>query len=72
MGIGVNGDPVGDPPSELDQFMLAFEKTGYLIFWVGFLKTVAGRRTSNLHDSPTTRGTGGRSRLTPPLTPVKQ
>ncbi len=42
MGFGVNGYPVGDPPGELDQFMLALEKTGYLIFWVGFLKTVAG------------------------------
>ncbi|TWU24840.1 hypothetical protein Pla52o_11310 [Novipirellula galeiformis] len=42
MGFGVNGYPVGDPPTELDQFMLALEKTGYLIFWVGFLKTVAG------------------------------
>ena len=42
MGFGVNGYPVGDPPTELDQFMLAVEKTGYLIFWVGFLKTVAG------------------------------
>ncbi|MCO8121244.1 hypothetical protein NHH03_05805 [Stieleria sp. TO1_6] len=42
MGFGVNGYPVGEPPSELDQFMLALEKTGYLIFWVGCLKTVAG------------------------------
>tara|TARA_R110002049_G_scaffold182485_2_gene350336 strand:- start:70356 stop:70817 length:462 start_codon:yes stop_codon:yes gene_type:complete len=42
MGFGINGYPIGDPPSELDQFMLALEKTGYLIFWVGFLKTVAG------------------------------
>ncbi|TWT80402.1 hypothetical protein CA13_18180 [Planctomycetes bacterium CA13] len=42
MGFGVNGYPVGDPPGELDQFMLALEKTGYLIFWVGFLKTIAG------------------------------
>ncbi|TWT50933.1 hypothetical protein Pla22_36760 [Rubripirellula amarantea] len=42
MGFGVIGYPVGDPPSELDQFMLMLEKTGYLIFWVGLLKTVAG------------------------------
>ena len=42
MGFGVNGYPVGEPPSELEQFMLAVEKTGYLIFWVGLLKAVAG------------------------------
>lgn len=42
MGFGVNGYPVADPPGELDQFMLALEKTDYLIFWVGFFKTVAG------------------------------
>nr|WRX36699.1 hypothetical protein [uncultured bacterium] len=42
MGFGVNGYPIGDPPTELDQFMLALEKTGYLIFWVGVLKMFAG------------------------------
>ena len=53
MGFAVNGYPVSDPPGDLGQFMLALEKTGYLIFWVGFFKTVAGglmffRRTSSL------------------------
>lgn len=42
MGFGINEYPVGDPPGELDQFMLALEKTSYLIFWLGLLKTVAG------------------------------
>ncbi|TWT50910.1 hypothetical protein Pla22_36530 [Rubripirellula amarantea] len=42
MGFGINGYPISDPPDELDQFMLALENTGYLIFWVGFLKTIAG------------------------------
>ncbi|QDT05068.1 hypothetical protein K227x_34660 [Rubripirellula lacrimiformis] len=42
MGFGVNGYPVGDPPNELDQFMIALQQTGYLIFWVGLFKTVAG------------------------------
>lgn len=42
IGFAVNGYPVSDPPGDVGQFMLALEKTGYLIFWVGFLKTVAG------------------------------
>lgn len=53
MGFAVNGYPVSDPPGEVDQFMLALEKTGYLIFWVGLFKTFAGglmffRRTAAL------------------------
>ena len=42
MGFGINGYPVSDPPGELGQFMLALQETGYLIFWVGLFKTVAG------------------------------
>lgn len=53
MSFAVNGYPISDPPGEVGQFMLALEKTGYLIFWVGFFKAVAGglmifRRTSPL------------------------
>ena len=51
MGFAVSGYPVSDPPGDVGQFMLALQKTGYLIFWVGFFKTVVGglmffRRTS--------------------------
>ncbi|MCA9018103.1 MAG: hypothetical protein KDA77_22465, partial [Planctomycetaceae bacterium] len=51
--FAVNGYPVSNPPGDVGQFMLALEKTGYLIFWVGFFKTVVGglmffRRTSPL------------------------
>ena len=42
MGFATRGYPVGDAPDEVGQFMIAIEKTGYLIFWVGFFKTVAG------------------------------
>ena len=53
MGFGVGGYPVSESPDEVGQFMIALEKTGYLIFWVGFLKAVAGglmffRRTTPL------------------------
>ncbi|WDQ14836.1 hypothetical protein [Rhodopirellula sp. P2] len=53
MGFGLNGYPVSDPPDDLGRFMLALEETGYLIFWVGFFKTVVGglmffRRTAAL------------------------
>lgn len=42
MGFATRGYPVGETPDEVGQFMIAIAKTGYLIFWVGFLKTVAG------------------------------
>ncbi|WP_404309746.1 hypothetical protein [Neorhodopirellula lusitana] len=53
MGFAFNGYPVSDPPDDLGHFMLALQNTGYLIFWVGFFKTVTGtlmffQRTSPL------------------------
>ena len=42
MGFATRGYPVGDSPDDVGQFMLALQETGYLIFWVGFFKTVAG------------------------------
>lgn len=42
MGFAVNGYPVGNSPDDVGQFMLALQRTGYLIFWVGFFKTVTG------------------------------
>ncbi|EMI22976.1 putative membrane protein [Rhodopirellula maiorica SM1] len=42
MRFAINGYPVSDSPDEVGQFMIAIGKTGYLIFWVGFFKTVAG------------------------------
>lgn len=42
MGFAVNGYPVGTSPDDVGQFMLALQRTGYLIFWVGLFKTVAG------------------------------
>ncbi|WP_182869243.1 hypothetical protein [Stieleria mannarensis] len=53
MNFAINGYPAGDPPDEVGQFMIALRKTGYLIFWVGFFKTVTGglmffRRTAPL------------------------
>ncbi|EGF28333.1 hypothetical protein [Rhodopirellula baltica] len=42
MGFAINGYPVGDTPDDVGRFMIALEQTGYLIFWVGFFKTVAG------------------------------
>lgn len=53
MGFGVNGYPVSETPGDVGQFMLALEKTDYLIFWVGFFKTLVGglmffRRTAPL------------------------
>ncbi|WP_146599891.1 hypothetical protein [Novipirellula aureliae] len=42
MGFAMRGYPVGQTPDEVGQFMIAIEKTGYLIFWVGLFKTVAG------------------------------
>jgi len=42
MGFATRGYPVGETPDEVGQFMIAIEKTGYLIFWVGLFKTIAG------------------------------
>ncbi|MCS7470533.1 hypothetical protein NZK35_28105 [Stieleria sp. ICT_E10.1] len=42
MRFAVNGYPVGESPDEVGQFMIALQKTGYLIFWVGLFKTIAG------------------------------
>lgn len=42
MVFALNGYPVGETPDDVDRFMMALEQTGYLIFWVGFFKTVAG------------------------------
>ena len=42
IGFAINSYPVGDSPDDVGQFMLALQKTGYLIFWVGFFKAVAG------------------------------
>jgi len=53
MGFAVNGYPAGDAPDDVGRFMMALERTGYLIFWVGFFKTFTGgsmffRRTAPL------------------------
>lgn len=42
IGFATRGYPVSDAPDEVGQFMIALEKTGYLILWVGVFKTVAG------------------------------
>lgn len=42
MGFATRGYPVSDAPDEVGQFMMALENTGYLIFWVGLFKTLAG------------------------------
>ena len=42
IGFAINGYPISDSPDDVGQFMLALQKTGYLIFWVGLFKTVAG------------------------------
>lgn len=42
MGLAVNGYPVSEPPDDVGRFMMAIEATGYLIFWVGLFKAVAG------------------------------
>lgn len=42
MRFAMNGYPVGSSPDEVGRFMLALQQTGYLIFWVGLFKTVAG------------------------------
>lgn len=42
IAFAMRGYPVSDAPDEVGQFMIALEKTGYLIFWVGFFKAFAG------------------------------
>lgn len=42
MGLATRGYPVSDAPDDIGQFMMAIERTGYLVFWVGFCKTVTG------------------------------
>lgn len=42
IGFAINGYPVSHSPDDVGQFMLALQKTGYLIFWVGLFKTIAG------------------------------
>lgn len=42
MQFGLNGYPASDAPDEVGRFMMALEKTGYLIFWVGLFKAVTG------------------------------
>ncbi|MEO9592447.1 hypothetical protein [Rhodopirellula bahusiensis] len=42
MGFGLNGYPVDQTPDEVGRFMIALQATGYLIFWVGLFKTIAG------------------------------
>ncbi|QDV24539.1 hypothetical protein [Aureliella helgolandensis] len=42
LGFATRGYPVGETPDEVGQFMIAIEKTGTLIFWVGLFKTVCG------------------------------
>lgn len=42
MGFAINGYPVSESPDDVGRFMIALEQTGYLIFWVGLFKTVAG------------------------------
>ena len=53
IGFGVNGYPLPKEPSPFRDFMEAMVKTGYIIFWVGLVKSVAGglmffRRTTPL------------------------
>nr|WP_044301959.1 hypothetical protein [Rhodopirellula sallentina] len=42
MSFAMRGYPVDKAPDEVGRFMIALEQTGYLIFWVGFFKTVTG------------------------------
>jgi len=42
IGFAINGYPVGQSPDDVGQFMIALQKTGYLILWVGVFKTIAG------------------------------
>lgn len=42
MSLALKGYPVSDSPDDVGRFMMAIEATGYLIFWVGLFKAVAG------------------------------
>ncbi|QDT89955.1 hypothetical protein [Gimesia algae] len=53
MMFGVQGYPLPDDPSPFSDFMKALDDTGYIIFWVGLVKFIAGsllfaRRTTPL------------------------
>lgn len=53
MNFGVMGYPLPEEPSAFRDFMKAMADTGYIIFWVGFVKLIAGtlifvRRTTPL------------------------
>lgn len=53
IGFGLRGYPLPDEPSRFRDFMQAMEDTGYIIFWVGLVKLIAGslllfRRTTPL------------------------
>ena len=42
MMFGLQGYPLPDEPSPFRDFMKAMQDTGYIIFWVGLVKLVAG------------------------------
>lgn len=42
MMFGLQGYPLPDEPSPFREFMKAMDETGYIIFWVGLVKLVAG------------------------------
>lgn len=42
MSLAMRGYPVDETPDDVGRFMMAIEATGYLIFWVGLFKAVAG------------------------------
>tara|TARA_R110002095_G_scaffold85589_1_gene74491 strand:+ start:1089 stop:1508 length:420 start_codon:yes stop_codon:yes gene_type:complete len=53
MMLGFRGYPLPDEPSAFHDFMKALDDTGYIIFWVGLVKFIAGsllfvRRTTPL------------------------
>ena len=53
MMFGVQGYPLTEDPSPFRDFMKAMADTGYIIFWVGLVKFIAGsllfvRRTTPL------------------------
>lgn len=53
MVFGIQGYPIPDQPVRFAEFMRAMEQTGYIIFWVGLIKFIAGsllliRRTTPL------------------------
>ncbi|QDU35965.1 hypothetical protein Mal4_02480 [Maioricimonas rarisocia] len=42
MSLAMRGYPVDETPDDVGRFMMAIEETGYLIFWVGLFKAIAG------------------------------